>query len=45
MTSSSISSGSVTEQCVWPYYRFYVSYRDVEEMMRCVYLTYETVSG
>jgi putative transposase len=35
----------VIEQCVWLYFRFCVSYRDVEEMMarRGVRLTYETV--
>ena len=35
----------VVEQCVWLYYRFALSYRDVEEMMakRGVQLTYETV--
>jgi len=35
----------VIENCVWLYFRFCVSYRDVEEMMarRGVMLTYETV--
>src|SRR4051794_24970516 len=35
----------VIEQCVWLYFRFCVSYREVEEMMarRGVLLTYETV--
>jgi putative transposase len=35
----------VVEQCVWLYYRFSLSFRDVEEMMakRGVQLTYETV--
>ena len=35
----------VVEPCVWLYFRFALSYRDVEEMMakRGVRLTYETV--
>ena len=35
----------VVEQCVWLYFRFALSYRDVEEMMakRGIQLTYETV--
>jgi putative transposase len=37
----------MVEQCVWLYYRFSLSFRDVEEMMakRGVPLTYETVRG
>ena len=35
----------VVEQCVWLYFRFAVSYRDIEEMMakRDIQVTYETV--
>ena len=35
----------VVEQCVWLYFRFTVSYRDIEEMMakRGIQVTYETV--
>ncbi len=35
----------VVEHCVWLYFRFALSYRNVEEMMakRGVQLTYETV--
>ena len=35
----------VVEQCVWLYFRFALSYRNVEEMMakRGIQLTYETV--
>ncbi|MBC8121212.1 MAG: IS6 family transposase, partial [Gemmatimonadaceae bacterium] len=35
----------IISHCVWLYFRFTLSYRDVEEMMavRGVQLTYETV--
>jgi putative transposase len=35
----------IISYCVWVYFRFSVSYRDVEELMaeRCVTVTYETI--
>ena len=35
----------IISHCVWLYFRFYLSYRDVEELMlvRRVILTYEAV--
>lgn len=36
----------IISHCVWLYFRFSLSFRDVEEMlaMRGVFLTYETVT-
>lgn len=37
----------ITSHCVWLYFRFCLSYRDVEEMMaaRGVVVTYESIRG
>jgi putative transposase len=45
MTLASAPTGIVISHCVWLYFRFSLSFRDVEEMlaMRGVSLSYETV--
>ena len=46
-TASAVTTGSgeIISECVWHYFRFGVSFRDVEEMMaaRGVLVSYETV--